>query len=97
MTIAWSFQTVHHDLWDYDVASPPLLFDSANGPAVAVGSKTGHLFLFDRLSGKPIFPIGERPVPPSDIPANGLRRHNRFPLGRRASCRSGFVKRICGG
>ena len=46
--VAWSFQTVHHDLWDYDVASPPLLFPAAAGPAVAVGSKSGHLFLFER-------------------------------------------------
>ena len=49
--VAWSFQTVHHDLWDYDVASPPLLFAGKSGPAVAVGSKTGHLFLFDRADG----------------------------------------------
>jgi len=63
----WSFQTVHHDLWDYDVASPPLLFPGKNGPAVAVGSKTGHLFLFDRFTGKPLFPIEERPVPRSDV------------------------------
>ena len=63
----WSFQTVHHDLWDYDVASPPLLFPGKNGPAVAVGSKTAHLFLFDRMTGKPSFPIEERPVPQSDV------------------------------
>jgi quinoprotein glucose dehydrogenase len=63
----WSFQTVHHDLWDYDVASPPLLFPGKNGPAVAVGSKTAHLFLFDRMTGKPLFPIEERPVPQSDV------------------------------
>ena len=63
----WSFQTVHHDLWDYDIASPPLLFPGRNGPAVAVGSKTAHLFLFDRLTGKPLFPIEERPVPQSDV------------------------------
>ena len=65
--VVWSFQTVHHDLWDYDVASPPLLFPGKDGAAVAVGSKTGHLFLFERLSGRPIFPIRERPVPASDV------------------------------
>jgi len=65
--VAWSFQTVHHDLWDYDVASPPLLFPGMDGAAVAVGSKTGHLFLFDRLTGRPLFPVRERPVPASDI------------------------------
>jgi len=78
-TVAWSFQTVHHDLWDYDVASPPLLFDGANGPAVAVGSKTGHLFLLDRVSGKPIFPIRERPVPASDIPGERSAPTQPFP------------------
>jgi quinoprotein glucose dehydrogenase len=65
--VAWSFQTVHHDLWDYDVASPPLLYDTKSGPAVAVGSKTGHLFLLERLGGKPIFPVRERAVPASDV------------------------------
>ena len=63
----WSFQTVHHDLWDYDIASPPLLFPGKDGPAVAVGSKTAHLFLFDRMTGKPLFPIEEHPVPQSDV------------------------------
>ena len=65
--VAWSFQTVHHDLWDYDVASPPLLFPGMDGAAVAVGSKTGHLFLFDRLRGRSLFPVRERPVPASDV------------------------------
>ena len=63
----WSFQTVHHDLWDYDIASPPLLFPGKSGPAVAVGSKTAHLFLFDRMTGRPLFPIEERPVARSDV------------------------------
>jgi quinoprotein glucose dehydrogenase len=75
----WSFQTVHHDLWDYDVASPPLLFPGKNGPAVAVGSKTGHLFLFDRLTGKPLFPIEERPVPLSDAPGEKASPTQPFP------------------
>lgn len=75
----WSFQTVHHDLWDYDVASPPLLFPGKNGPAVAVGSKTGHLFLFDRLTGKPLFPIEERAVPKSDTPGEVASPTQPFP------------------
>lgn len=66
--VAWHFQTVHHDLWDYDVASPPLLWPARGGPAVAVGSKTGHLFLLDRRTGKPLFPVEERAVPASDVP-----------------------------
>jgi quinoprotein glucose dehydrogenase len=75
----WSFQTVHHDLWDYDVASPPLLFPGKNWPAVAVGSKTGHLFLFDRLTGKPFFPIEERAVPKSDAPGEQASPTQPFP------------------
>ena len=70
--MAWQFQTVHHDLWDYDVASPPTLFTMRRGdrdvPAVAVGSKTGHLFLLDRETGKPLFTVEERAVPKSDVP-----------------------------
>ena len=54
----WSFQTVHHDLWDYDVASSPVLFDVHKAgrtiPAVGVGSKTGNFFILDRLTGAPI-------------------------------------------
>jgi quinoprotein glucose dehydrogenase len=77
--LVWSFQTVHHDIWDYDVASPPLLFPGKNGPAVAVGSKTGHLFLFDRLTSKPLFPIEERAVPKSDTPGEAASPTQPFP------------------
>ena len=77
--VAWSFQTVHHDLWDYDVASPPMLYAGKSGPAVAVGSKTGHLFLFDRLTGRPLFPINERPVPQSDVPGEHAAATQPFP------------------
>src|SRR4030095_13898122 len=71
--VVWHFQTVHHDLWDYDVASPPLLFpfkkqQGGNIPAVAIGSKTGQVFLFNRVTGTPLFPIVERAVPASDVP-----------------------------
>jgi quinoprotein glucose dehydrogenase len=77
--IVWSFQTVHHDLWDYDVASPPMLFPGKEGAAVAVGSKTGHLFLFERLTGRPIFPIHERPVPASDVGGETAATTQPFP------------------
>jgi len=67
----WSFQTVHHDLWDYDVASSPVLFDVHKDgktiPAVGAGSKTGNFFILDRLTGAPIFGVEERPVPKSDV------------------------------
>jgi quinoprotein glucose dehydrogenase len=77
--IKWHFQTVHHDLWDYDVASPPLLYPGTGGPAVAVGSKTGHLFLFNRRTGAPVFPIVERAVPASDVPGEQPATTQPFP------------------
>ena len=65
--LAWWFQTVHHDLWDYDVTNPPTLFDlTYNGqvtPAVGVASKTGWVYLLNRITGKPILGIPEKKVP----------------------------------
>jgi len=81
--VAWHFQTVHHDLWDYDVATPPSLFATERGgrtvAGVAVGSKTGHLFLLDRETGAPLFPVEERPVPASDVPGEAASRTQPFP------------------
>ena len=66
--IAWHFQTVHHDLWDYDNAAPPALVTLPDGrDAVLQGTKTAQLFVLDRDSGKPLFPVEERPVPKSDV------------------------------
>jgi quinoprotein glucose dehydrogenase len=65
----WGFQVVHHDLWDYDVAAQPLLFTWKDGtPAVAINTKMGHVFVLNRLTGVPLLPVEERPVPQSDIP-----------------------------
>ena len=68
----WTFQTVHHDLWDYDNAAPPALVtltrDGAEIPAVLQATKTGMLFVLNRETGEPIFPVEERSVPKSDIP-----------------------------
>jgi quinoprotein glucose dehydrogenase len=81
--VAWYFQTVHHDLWDYDVASPPALFtvkrDGRVIRGVAVGSKTGHLFLLDRETAQPLFPVEERPVPKSDVPGEQPSPTQPFP------------------
>jgi len=67
----WHFQTVHHDLWDYDLTSAPQLITvDHNGKkvdAVAVAAKSGFLFVFDRVSGEPLWPIEERPVPQSTM------------------------------
>jgi quinoprotein glucose dehydrogenase len=68
----WHFQTVHHDLWDYDLASAPQLITvNRNGQqidAIAVATKHGFMFVFDRVTGKPIFPIEEKPFPASKMP-----------------------------
>ncbi|MBC7920925.1 MAG: PQQ-binding-like beta-propeller repeat protein [Ferruginibacter sp.] len=67
----WHFQTVHHDLWDRDLPAPPNLVTVTHGgkrtDAVAQITKHGLVFLFDRVTGKPLFPIRETPVPPSDL------------------------------
>ncbi len=80
----WHFQTVHHDLWDYDVASPPVLFDvRRNGvtiPAVGVGSKTGNFFILNRETGQPIFGVEERPVPKTDVAGEVSSPTQPFPL-----------------
>ncbi|AEU38451.1 pyrroloquinoline quinone-dependent dehydrogenase [Granulicella mallensis] len=65
----WAFQLVHHDIWDYDVAAEPLLFDfQGHIPALAVSAKIGSVFVLNRLTGEPLYPVEERPVPASDIP-----------------------------
>jgi quinoprotein glucose dehydrogenase len=70
--VVWHFQTVHHDIWDFDNASPPALVTvTRNGtsiPAVIQTGKSGMLFVLERTTGKPIFPVEERPVPPSTVP-----------------------------
>ncbi len=81
--MVWHFQTVHHDLWDYDAASPPALLTIRRGAeriqAVAAGSKTGHIFVLDRLSGNPVFPVEERAVPKSDMPGEQASATQPFP------------------
>ncbi|MBV8773255.1 MAG: pyrroloquinoline quinone-dependent dehydrogenase [Deltaproteobacteria bacterium] len=65
----WGFQVVHHDLWDYDVASQPLLFSWRDQtPAIAITTKMGRVFILNRLTGKPLVPVEERPAPKSDLP-----------------------------
>jgi len=72
--LMWYFQAVHHDLWDYDFASQPILVTvTRNGKkidAVAATNKTSHVYIFDRETGKPLFPIGEVPVPPATAPGD---------------------------
>ena len=80
----WHFQLVHHDIWDADLSSAPALIDvRRNGrtiPAVAAIAKSGLLFLFDRVTGKPIYGVEERPVPPSEVPLERAAKTQPFPL-----------------
>jgi quinoprotein glucose dehydrogenase len=68
----WSYQTIHHDLWDYDLPSMPTLVEvdrqGEKIEAVLQATKTGYLFVLDRLTGRPLFPVDEMAVPESDIP-----------------------------
>jgi quinoprotein glucose dehydrogenase len=82
--IAWGFQLVHHDLWDYDTASPPLLATLRHGgenvPVVIQGNKAGFLYVLNRDTGEPVFPVEERPVPKSDIPGEIASPTQPFPV-----------------
>jgi glucose dehydrogenase len=80
----WHFQTVHHDLWDSDMPSPPVLVDIVqNGrtiPALASIGKTGYLFILDRVTGKPVFGVEERAVPKGDVPGEWYAPTQPFPV-----------------
>jgi quinoprotein glucose dehydrogenase len=79
----WHFQTVHHDVWDYDFGSPPILanvtVDGRDRKIVAQPSKQGFLYVFDRVTGEPIWPIEERPVEQTDVPGERLSPTQPFP------------------
>jgi quinoprotein glucose dehydrogenase len=81
--VVWRFQAVHHDLWDYDTPAQPTLYDvSRDGttiPALAQATKMGHLFLLNRETGEPLFPVEERPVPPGDVPGEYYAPTQPFP------------------
>jgi quinoprotein glucose dehydrogenase len=82
--LIWYYQTVHHDLWDYDLPAPPNLVtierDGKKIDAVAQVSKTGFLYVLDREKGTPIFPIEERHVPASDVPGEEAWPTQPFPV-----------------
>lgn len=93
----WYFQAVHHDTWDYDLASPPVLFDvKRNGqtiPAVAQLTKMGFLFILDRVTGKPIYGVEERPVPVDDaLPGDSAWPTQPFPLKPPPLARNSFKR-----
>jgi quinoprotein glucose dehydrogenase len=79
----WHFQIVHHPIWDYDLSSAPILLDINVGgkpiKAVALPSKEAFLYVFDRITGQPVWPIEERPVPQSDVPMEKTSKTQPFP------------------
>jgi glucose dehydrogenase len=79
----WHFQIVHHPIWDYDLSSAPILLDINVGgkpiKAVALPSKEAFLYVFDRITGQPVWPIEERPVPQSDVPGEKTSPTQPFP------------------
>ena len=81
--LVWHFQVVHHDLWDYDVPAQPVVFtlrrDGRETPAIAVATKMGHIFILDRRTGAPLFPVEERPVPHTDVPGEETWPTQPFP------------------
>jgi quinoprotein glucose dehydrogenase len=82
--VAWYFQTVHHDIWDYDIPAQPVLLDiERNGkkiPAVLVVTKMGHVFVLNRETGEHLFPVEERAVPASEVPGEEASKTQPFPL-----------------
>jgi quinoprotein glucose dehydrogenase len=90
----WHYQIVHHDVWDYDMPAQPALITMRMGgktiDAVAQPTKQAFLFFFDRETGKPLFPIEERPIPTSSLPGEVLAKTQPYPLKPPPLSRQGF-------
>jgi len=93
----WHFQTIHHDLWDYDLPqSPKLLTIRQNGQPVQVvaqGSKQGFLYVFERKTGRPVYPIEEKPVPQSDLPGEHSSPTQPIPTKVKPFARQSFTEK----
>ncbi len=93
----WHFQTVHHDLWDYDLATAPKLLtvrhEGRDVDVVAQASKQGFLYVLERDSGKPLWPIEERPVPQSDVPGEKTWPTQPFPTAPPPFARQSFTEK----
>jgi quinoprotein glucose dehydrogenase len=91
----WHFQTVHHDLWDYDLPTAPKLLtvvhDGVTIPAIAQPSKQGFVYVFNRVTGAPLWPIEERPVPQSDTPGEASWPTQPFPTAPPPFARQSFT------
>ena len=94
--LRWHFQTVHHDLWDFDLPVAPKLLtihhDGKDIPVVVQASKVGFLYVLDRRTGKPIWPIEERPVPASDVPGEKASPTQPFPTWPKPYVRDSFTE-----
>src|SRR5437762_2521158 len=92
----WYFQLVHHPIWDFDLPAAPLLMDiTVDGrpiKAVAQATKQGMLYVFDRITGKPVWPIEERPVPQTDVPGEKTSPTQPFPTKPPAYSRNGVLE-----
>jgi quinoprotein glucose dehydrogenase len=93
---AWHFQTVHHDVWDYDLPAQPVLITIRHGgrnvDAVAQVTKQGFIFVFDRASGKPVWPVEERAIPKSDVEGEELWATQPFPVKPPPVSHQGFLE-----
>jgi glucose dehydrogenase len=82
--LKWYFQTVHHELWDFDLPPEPVLMDVTHDGkkvrALVQTGKIGYVFVFDRVTGKPVFPVAERPVPKGDAPGEQYSPTQPFPV-----------------
>jgi quinoprotein glucose dehydrogenase len=92
----WHYQLVHHDIWDYDIASTPILVDLHVGgkpvKAVVQVGKEAYAYVFDRVNGQPIWPIVERPVPQTDVPGEWTSPTQPIPTKPPAFDRQGVSK-----
>jgi quinoprotein glucose dehydrogenase len=90
----WHFQGVHHDLWDYDFPTSPVLVsikkDGKNIDAVVQVSKQGFIYMLERETGKPVHPIIEKPVPASDLTGEQTSPTQSFPNCSSSFCQTGI-------
>lgn len=90
----WHFQAVHHDIWDYDLDTPPVLLevkkDGKHIPAIAVMNKDALLYILNRVTGEPVFGVKEEPVPPSPVPSESASPTQPIPVKPPQLARSSF-------
>jgi quinoprotein glucose dehydrogenase len=93
----WHFQTIHHDVWDYDLPAAPKLLtvrhEGRDVDVVAQPTKHGFVFVFDRVSGAPLWPIEERPVPQTDVPGEQTSKTQPFPTAPPPFARQSFTEK----